>query len=226
MSAGQLAEELEVSRRTILRDVEALGNAGVPIYSIRGPQGGFELWRGFRSQLTGLNEDEAESLFLMGMPAVARLLGLGDALDRAGLKLLESLPPGARSHAESSREHFLHDIDPWDAAPPVESIAFFASTIRRRRVVAAAVAGGPEVVHHPLALVLKAGEWYLVTVADGQVAAHPVADFTAARTTGSRFERPADFHLGEFWLAYASSDVGPAPAPPQTRAAPVHRTNR
>lgn len=185
-----------------------------------------ELWRGFQSQLTGLSEDEAESLFLMGMPAVAQLLGLGDALDRAGLKLLESLPSGARSHAESSRNHFLHDIEPWDGAPPVESVAFFAGTIRRRRAVAAAVAGGPELVHHPSALVLKAGEWYVVTVAGGHVAAHAVADFTAARTTGSRFERPADFDLGEFWLAHTSSGVGPAPGPSRARAAPVHRTNR
>jgi predicted DNA-binding transcriptional regulator YafY len=106
MTAQELAAELEVSVRTIYHDAESLGEAGVPLYADRGPAGGYQLFDGYRTRLTGLTTDEADSLFLAGVPGPAAELGLGSVLAGAQLKLQASLLPELRSRAGRIRERF------------------------------------------------------------------------------------------------------------------------
>lgn len=109
----QLAETLEVSERTVLRDVEALSEAGVPIFTTRGAGGGVELVDGFQTHLTGLTADEALCLFLVGQPQVAHRLGLGAPALTARNKLLNSLAPALAEEADRLSTWFVHDPDPW-----------------------------------------------------------------------------------------------------------------
>ncbi len=166
MTAPELARELEVSVRTVYRDIESLGAAGVPVFAERGPAGGFALLDGYRTRLTGLSGDEAESLFLTGVPDVAAELGLGSVLAAAELKLLAALPPESAGRAGRIRERFHLDAPGWfhqaEPSPYLETVAdaVWNATplrVRYRR-------WGEEVDRDldPLGLVLKSGTWYLV----------------------------------------------------------------
>ncbi len=110
LSATTLARELEVSTRTVLRDIEALSAAGVPVYAERGRNGGFALLPGFQTELTGLNHDEALALLIAGSRRGAQAFGLGSALASAMLKVIDALPEGQRDTAAGAARRLL--IDP------------------------------------------------------------------------------------------------------------------
>src|SRR4051812_14094366 len=120
MTAGRLAEELEVSRRTILRDVEALSMAGVPVYAEGGHGGGIALDEDYRTNLTGVQEEEARTLFLASNERLLQQLNLGEAAERTLLKVAAALPVRHQKAVQQMRQRFLIDPAWWwqDTQPP------------------------------------------------------------------------------------------------------------
>jgi predicted DNA-binding transcriptional regulator YafY len=202
-TAAQLAAELEVSVRTVYRDVEALSESGVPIYAERGPYGGVRLVEGYRTRLTGLTEDEAQALFLSGMPGPAAELGFGTVVAAARLKVLAALPPELRTRASRITQCFHLDAPGWFmAAEPLPALETLATGVWESRRVQITYDRGEKVVERtiePLGLVLKAGIWYLVARTDGQMRTYRVSRVLDAHVTDERFERPSDFDLAAFW---------------------------
>ena len=203
LTAGTLAVELEVSERTIHRDVEALSAAGVPIYAERGPHGGIQLVDGYRTRLTGLTGDEAEALFLSGLPGPAAELGLGTVVAAARLKVLAALPTELRARASRLVERFHLDVAGWfHTTDPVPHLGVLADAVwESRRVTVGYRRAGGEVnrILEPLGLVLKAGVWYVVAAADGQVRTYRVSRFSRATPGEATFQRPDGFDLASYW---------------------------
>ncbi|MGW5363154.1 helix-turn-helix transcriptional regulator [Actinopolymorpha pittospori] len=205
MTAPELAEELEVSVRTVYRDVESLSAAGVPVYADRGPAGGYQLLDGYRTRLTGLTGDEAESLFLSGIPGPAAAeLGLGSVLAAAQLKLMAALPPELRSRAGRIRERFHLDAPGWfrEVERPDHLAAVADAVWNQQRVEVRYEAWGkPEATRllEPYGLILKTGVWYVAARADGHFRSYRVSRMRAVVTLESRFERDQDFDLAAYW---------------------------
>jgi predicted DNA-binding transcriptional regulator YafY len=206
MSASRLAGELGVTARTVYRDVEALAAAGVPIYAEPGPSGGYQLVDGYRTRLTGLTADEAESLFLTGMPQPAAELGLGAQVAAAELKLMAALPTPYRDASTRIRQRFHLDAPGWyREADPVPQLLAAAEALWQDRVVEVRYrrwSPRPGVVTrrlHPLGLVLKAGVWYLVAAGRSEPRTYRVTNIEALTPLDETFTRPAGFGLAEFW---------------------------
>jgi len=209
LTARELSEQLEVSIRTIYRDVDALAEAGVPIYAERGPRGGVRLVDGYRTRLTGLTEDEAQALFLAGLPGPAAELGLGTVVAAARLKVLAALPPELRARAARITERFHLDAPAWfRQAEAVPHLAALADAVWSEMRVKLRYERSDRMVERtvdPLGLVLKAGVWYVVGRSDDQVRTYRVSRVASVTPLDERFERPPGFDLGAFW-AHAISE--------------------
>ncbi|MQS09826.1 helix-turn-helix transcriptional regulator, partial [Streptomyces alkaliphilus] len=189
MTARELAAELEVSVRTVHRDIEALGASGVPVVAERGPLGGFRLVDGYRTRLTGLSDAEAGALVLTGVPRAARELGLGALLATARLKVRAALPAEPAERARLVEERFHLDAPAWfregDAVPHLETVAL---AVWERRVLHAHYRRWRGEVHRellPLGMVLKGGVWYLVASARTDAAPGSGPDTGAAPVSGA-----------------------------------------
>jgi predicted DNA-binding transcriptional regulator YafY len=207
LTAGQLAAELEVSVRTIYRDVGSLQAAGIPLYGDAGPAGGYQLVAGYRTRLTGMTAAEAEALALAGIPGPAAELGLGGVLAAAQLKLDAALPAEMRSRAALVRERFHLDAPGWyhdgDAVPLLSEIADTVWKQQRIDVRYRRWRAPTDVTRRldPHGLVLKAGKWYLVAGDDQGMRTYRISQILDLAVLAETFERAADFDLAEYWTA-------------------------
>jgi predicted DNA-binding transcriptional regulator YafY len=205
MTAGQLAKRLEVSERTVLRDMESLGSAGVPVLAERGAGGGWELMQGYRTTLTAMSGAEVKALFVAVPASLLADLNLGEASDAATLKLESLLPAMSRNDAELARQRIHIDVRGWSGSrDPVPQLPLLQEAVWRERKVRIEYDRGNGCVTNralaPLGLVAKGSVWYLVALTDeGELRSYRVSRIREAEILDSGFERPRDFDLAAFW---------------------------
>ena len=229
-TAQAIAAELEVSVRTVYRDLEALVAAGVPVLTESGPGGGCRLMEGYRFPLRGLSPDEAEALLILGVPGALRELGLDAALDAAQRQIRVTA-----GGPDLNRAALVHlDMPRWfGSQEDVPCLRDLARALRSGRRLALGYcapghSGDAEArVVGPLGLVNKAGLWYLVAVPARGVHDRPgirvfrVARIASARPLAEPFERPAGFELAAFWRQWSAEFEASRPRLPVTlRASP------
>ncbi|MDY7105871.1 MAG: WYL domain-containing protein [Actinomycetota bacterium] len=209
-TAPELAARLEVSVRTIYRDITALQSAGVPLWTEPGADGGVRLVDGWRAPALGLTGDEAAALPLAGLGSAASALGLGAVMATAQAKLAAALPPELRLRAETIGERFHLDAPGWftrdEAVTHLDVVADAVWDGRCVDVRYGATDAAPARLH-PLGLVLKAGVWYLVATRDGTTRTYRVGRIASAERTDERVARPEGFVLATWW-ASASAAFG------------------
>jgi predicted DNA-binding transcriptional regulator YafY len=219
MTARELARRLEVSPRTVHRDMEALSAAGVPVYAERGAGGGWILPDEYRTNLTGLSEAEVQALFVAAPGRLLADLGLRRAADGALVKLLAALPAAHRRDADFARQRIHVDTAGWRGArEPVPCLPQVQEAVwrdRRLRFRYARQDGEPvERVADPLGLVAKGQIWYLVAVVEGDVRTYRVSRLRSAEVLDESCRRPEVFDLQAFWERSSDEFVAALPRYP------------
>jgi predicted DNA-binding transcriptional regulator YafY len=216
ITARELAQRLEVSERTIYRDMDALSGAGVPVLAERGASGGWMLLDEYRTNLTGLNPTEIQALFLTKPAQLLSDLGLDKAADAALVKLLAELPAMQRRKAEEARQRIYVDAASWHqtqedlSALPILQEAIWQDhklllTYRRGDGV------GVERLVDPLGLVAKGSAWYLVAAVEGEARTYRVSRVQGAKITGQACVRPPDFDLAAYWAESSANFIANLP---------------
>ncbi len=213
MSSKSLAEQLEVSERTIHRDMEALSAAGIPVYAERGHLGGWSLPEGYRNRLTGMTAAEISALLVLQTSGIVKDLGLEESATSAIGKLRSALPPAAHQDAEFARQRIHIDGAGWrDSSATGESASAGRSMLsivqeavwaERKLLIRYAGAAESRLVC-PLGLVAKTQVWYVMTLSEtdgGEPRTFRISRIDEARITGETFERPAGFDLAASWTA-------------------------
>ena len=202
-TVAELARTLDVSERTMHRDIAALRDSGVPLWTEPGRHGGVRLVDGWRTHLDGLTSREAVAMFAMGVPQALAELGLGTAMSAAHAKLFATLPTALREQAQTVAQRFHLDAPGWfRPADDVEHLAAIAKAVWEQRRIEISYGRRDHTVRRtlqPLGIVLKAGVWYLVAEVDGDLRTYRVARIHAVAATDQRFDRPPDFDLVAWW---------------------------
>ena len=204
LTARQLARELEVSERTVLRDMDALSASGIPVVADRGARGGWRLLDGYQTKLTGLKPEEIHALFL-GRPArLMADLGMKQSADAAILKLEAALPQAARRQAEFARRRIHVDVRGWrDPGESVSALPVLLEAIWRERRVAFTYqkldCEASARVVEPLGLVAKGSTWYLVGRSEGEPRTYRVSRIAAPAILDAPAIAPDDFDLAAYW---------------------------
>ena len=207
IKAEELADELEVSVRTIYRDVEALSFAGIPVYAERGPGGGIALLDSYRTSLTGLSRDEVRALFMLSIPAPLDELGVSADLKAALLKLSAALPAIGRAEQVMSRQRVHLDSVAW--SQPEQPVPHLQTVhravwgdLKMQLRYDLGYFGELELLVDPYGLVAKTTVWYLVCAREDHLRVLRVPDILEARILDEHFERPADFDLVDYWQGW------------------------
>jgi predicted DNA-binding transcriptional regulator YafY len=204
MTAQELADEVEVSVRTIYRDLDALGAAGIPLYAERGPGGGWALLEHYRTNLTGLKETEVQALFMLSIPSPLAKLGVSQELKAALLKLSAALPISQQANGFKVRQRIHLDSTWWfqseDPTPHLQKVHKAVWEDRKLRLWYRLRFGKQiERIIEPYGLVAKAGIWYVVYARDGLYRIIRISDLLDAELTDQHFVRPTDFNLEKCW---------------------------
>jgi predicted DNA-binding transcriptional regulator YafY len=207
MTAKDLAEELEVSERTIYRDIDALCTAGVPVTSEPGHGGGYGLVEDYRTQLTGLNKDELRALMTLGSFAPLSDLGMSDSLRAALIKISAALPASSLPEDQRIRQCFHFDSTWWQQGStwsPHLQILQDALWQDRKVQITYRTYEYFQISHcvSPYGLVVKAGRWYLVYARQGAIFVHRVSELLDIKLTQEKFSHPAGFDLVDFWRGW------------------------
>ena len=211
MTSRDLASRLEVSERTIHRDMEALSGAGIPVIAVRGSGGGWSLLGEYRTTLTGLTETEIQSLFVNKPAKLLADLHLDKAADGALLKLLASLPTAFRQGAERARQRIYVDVSGWsrreEAVPflPVLQEALWLERKLNIKYERGENCAPVERLLGPLGLVAKGSVWYLVGSVDGSIRSYRVSRISQADILDAPAPIPTDFDLADYWEQSAST---------------------
>ncbi len=208
VTAGEVAEELEVSERTARRDLDALGVAGLPIYSTQGRNGGWRLAGGGRTDLSGLTASEARALFLVAGPSSA---ASSPAVRAAVRKLVRALPEPSRNDAEAASTAVVIDPAGWDRPTTPRRTPPLLDAVQRAVIEGQQVTLGYRArdgavssrVVHPLGLAAKGTAWYLVAATDAGLRTFRVDRMSAVEPTGEAVVRPEGFDLAEAWRLIA-----------------------
>ena len=203
LTARELAKRLEVSERTIHRDMEALSGAGVPIIAERGIGGGWGLLEDYRTNLTGLNSTEIQALFLNQPARLLSDLGLHQASEGALIKLLAALPAMHRQNVEYIRQRIHVDSTSWhspeEAVPHLPTVQDAIWQERKLHFTYGRDGTSFERLVDPLGLVAKGSTWYLVAAVDGQLRSYRISRIQEARLSDQPSVRPPDFDLAAYW---------------------------
>lgn len=209
LTARRLAEELEVSERTIYRDVVALNSAGIPIYTEAGPGGGISLIEDYQTDLTGLRPEEVQALSMLNIPEALVNLGVGQALKAALLKLAAAIPPSMRGKQAQALNRLYLDATWWfQSEEPLPHLQTIKQAVWDDHLLRITYQGdfntvGEQVVA-PYGLVAKANLWYLVYSFADHLRVKRIARITSAERLPDTFERPAGFDLAAFWQGWCA----------------------
>ncbi|CAM3034910.1 MULTISPECIES: helix-turn-helix transcriptional regulator [Dermacoccus] len=211
-TAATLARELEVTPRTVLRDIEALSAAGVPVYSERGRNGGFALLPGFDTELSGLSHDEALALLVAGSRRGEQVFGLGSALSSAVRKVVDALPESHRATVSDAARRLLIDPDadmimhrPAIKEPVGEVMSEVRSAVLTGRKLCLRYGGREQTpqwrVLDPVGLVTVQGRGYLLALRSGEERTYRLSRIQEARALDEPAERPERVDLDRVWRA-------------------------
>ncbi|WP_032122157.1 helix-turn-helix transcriptional regulator [Clostridium amazonitimonense] len=211
LTAKELSERLEVSVRTIYRDVESLSGLGIPVFSDRGTNGGIELLGDYKTSLNGINNDEIYSLFLPTGDKILEDLGIQKLKDSTVLKLLGNSSPYQIKEIENIQNYIYIDMHTWGENPTNVSkdiISVLQNAIWNSKVlkiIYRKMNETKEVVLNPLGLVCKRGTWYLIGINSEIIKTYKVSSIESSLLSDEHFKRPKDFNLEAHWKSSTSN---------------------